>query len=194
VLNKPGKLTDEEFETVKQHPRKGWEMLQGSAEITAIALDVCLHHHERVDATGYPERISGDQLTLFARMGAVCDVYDALTSNRCYKNGWEPADTIRKMAEWRNGHFDERVFQAFVKTIGIYPSGTLVRLKSGRLAIVIEQTEKSLLTPIVKAFFSTKSNEPIMPEMIDLSRSQESIASAEDPAKWGFDLKKITGF
>jgi putative nucleotidyltransferase with HDIG domain len=194
VLNKPGKLTDEEFETVKQHPRKGWEMLQGSAEITAIALDVCLHHHERVDGTGYPGRISGDQLTLFARMGAVCDVYDALTSNRCYKNGWEPADTIRKMAEWRNGHFDERVFQAFVKTIGIYPSGTLVRLKSGRLAIVIEQTEKSLLTPIVKAFFSTKSNEPIMPEMIDLSRSQESIASAEDPAKWGFDLKKITGF
>ena len=106
-----------------------------------------------MDGTGYPERISGDLLTLFARMGAVCDVYDALTSNRCYKNGWEPAETIRKMAEWRNGHFDERIFQAFVKTIGIYPSGTLVRLKSGRLAIVIEQTEKSLLTPIVKVIF-----------------------------------------
>jgi hypothetical protein len=86
------------------------------------------------------------------------------------------------------------VFKAFVKTIGIFPSGTLVRLKSGRLAIVIEQTGKSLLTPIVKSFFSTKSNEPIMPEMIDLSRSQESIISAEDPAKLGFDLKQITGF
>jgi HD-GYP domain-containing protein (c-di-GMP phosphodiesterase class II) len=194
VLNKPGKLTDEEFEIIKEHPRKGWEVLQGSPDITDVALDVCLHHHERVDGTGYPERISGEKLTLFARMGAVCDVYDALTSNRCYKNGWEPAETIRKMAEWRNGHFDEKVFQAFVKTIGIYPSGTLVRLKSGRLAIVIEQTGKSLLTPIVKSFFSTKSNEPIMPEMIDLSRSQESIASAEDPAQWGFDLKQITGF
>ena len=194
VLNKPGKLTDEEFELIKEHPRKGWEVLQGSSDITAVALDVCLHHHERVDGTGYPDRISGEKLTLFARMGAVCDVYDALTSNRCYKNGWEPAETIRKMAEWRNGHFDEKVFQAFVKTIGIYPSGTLVRLKSGRLAIVVEQTGKSLLTPIVKAFFSTKSNEPIMPEMIDLSRSRESIASAEDPAQWGFDLKQITGF
>lgn len=193
VLNKPGKLTDEEFNIVKEHPRKGWELLKDSAEITATALDVCLHHHERVDGTGYPDRISGDNLTLFSRMGAVCDVYDALTSNRCYKNGWEPADTIRKMAEWRNGHFDERVFQAFVKTIGIYPSGTLVRLKSGRLAIVIEQTEKSLLTPIVKAFFSTKSNEPFMPELINLSKSQESIVSAEDPVKWGFDLKQITG-
>jgi HD-GYP domain-containing protein (c-di-GMP phosphodiesterase class II) len=193
VLNKPGKLTDEEFDIVKQHPRKGWELLQGSPDITAVALDVCLHHHERVDGTGYPERISGEPLSMFARMGAVCDVYDALTSNRCYKHGWEPAETIRKMAEWRNGHFDERIFQAFVKTIGIYPSGTLVRLKSGRLAIVIEQTEKSLLTPIVKSFFSTKSNEPFLPELIDLSKSQESIVSAEDPLKWGFDLKQITG-
>jgi len=193
VLNKPGKLTDEEFEIIKGHPLKGWELLHGSPDITATALDVCLHHHERVDGKGYPDKLSGDKLTLFARMGAVCDVYDALTSNRCYKNGWEPADTIRKMAEWKDGHFDERVFQAFVKTIGIYPSGTLVRLKSGRLAIVLEQTEKSLLMPIVKVFFSTKSNEPILPEMIDLSRSQESIASAEDPIKWGFDLKQIAG-
>ncbi|MBI4809151.1 MAG: HD-GYP domain-containing protein [Nitrosomonadales bacterium] len=193
VLNKPGKLTDEEFDLIKEHPRRGWELLKDSSEITAATLDVCLHHHERVDGTGYPERISGEKLTLFARMGAVCDVYDALTSNRCYKNGWEPAETIRKMAEWRNGHFDERVFQAFVKTIGIYPSGTLVRLKSGRLAIVIEQTEKSLLTPVVKAFFSTKSNEPFLPELINLSKSQESIVSAEDPVKWGFDLKQITG-
>jgi putative nucleotidyltransferase with HDIG domain len=193
VLNKPGKLTEEEFDIVKQHPYKGWELLLGAPEITPVALDVCLHHHERVDGKGYPERISGEQLTLFARMGAVCDVYDALTSNRCYKNGWEPAETIRKMAEWKDGHFDERVFQAFVKTIGIYPSGTLVKLKSGRLAVVIEQTDKSLLTPIVKIFFSTKSNEPIMPEMIDLSLSQESIVNAEDPTKWGFDLKQITG-
>jgi hypothetical protein len=78
--------------------------------------------------------------------------------------------------------------------IGIFLSGTLVRLKSGRLAIVIEQTEKSLLTPIIKVFFSTKSNEPIMPVMINLSRSLESIASAEVPVQWGFDLKQITGF
>jgi len=193
VLNKPGKLTDQEFEIIKTHPKKGWEILHISEGANAVALDVCLHHHERVDGTGYPERIAGEALTLFARMGTVCDVYDALTSNRCYKNGWEPAETIRKMAEWKDGHFDERVFQAFVKTIGIYPSGTLVRLKSGRLAIVIEQTEKSLLTPIVKAFFSTKSNEPFLPEIINLSKSHESIVSAEDPLKWGFDLQQITG-
>ena len=98
-----------------------------------------------------------------------------------------------KRAPTREGHFDEKVFQAFVKTIGIYPSGSLVRLKSGRLAIVLEQSSKSLLTPVVKVFFSTKSKVPIMPEMLDLSRSQEAIVSAEDPAQWGFELKKIAG-
>lgn len=194
VLNKPGKLTDEEFEIIKTHPRKGWEVLNIDEGANDVVLDVCLHHHERVDGKGYPEGISGDKLTLFARMGAICDVYDALTSNRCYKNGWEPAETLRKMAEWRDGHFDEEVFRAFVKTIGIYPTGTLVKLKSGRLAVVIEQTDKSLLTPIVKSFFSTKSNEPFLPEIIDLGKSQESIAGVEDPDKWGFDLKQIMGF
>jgi putative nucleotidyltransferase with HDIG domain len=193
VLNKPGKLTDEEFNIIKNHPRKGWEILNISQGANAVALDVCLHHHERVDGKGYPEAISGDKLTLFARMGAVCDVYDALTSNRCYKNGWEPAETIRKMAEWKDGHFDERIFHAFIKTIGIYPSGTLVKLKSNRLAVVIEQTEKSLLTPIVKVFFSTKSNMPIMQEILDLTKATDSIANVEDASKWGIDLKKITG-
>ncbi len=193
VLNKPGKLTDEEFEIIKNHPRRGWEVLSASPGANAVALDVVLHHHERVDGTGYPEKISGEALTLFARMGAVCDVYDALTSNRCYKAGWEPSEALRKMAEWRNGHFDERIFHAFVKTIGIYPTGTLVKLKSGKLAVVTEQSEKGLLTPMVKAFFSTKSNEPFMPETIDLSKSSEAIANVEMAEKWNFDLKQFTG-
>jgi hypothetical protein len=97
------------------------------------------------------------------------------------------------MAEWQEGHFDSKVFHAFVKTIGIYPSGTLVKLKSTRLAVVIEQSNSSLITPIVKVFFSTKSNGPIHPEIVDLSQTIDSIVSAEDPVKWGFDLKKLTG-
>jgi HD-GYP domain-containing protein (c-di-GMP phosphodiesterase class II) len=193
VLNKPGQLTDDEFTTVKNHPLRGWEILKGSAGVCDMALDVCLHHHEKMDGRGYPDKLAGEQISLFARMGAVCDVYDAITSVRCYKSGWEPADAIRKMAEWQEGHFDSKVFHAFVKTIGIYPSGTLVKLKSTRLAVVIEQSNSSLITPIVKVFFSTKSNGPIHPEIVDLSQTIDSIVSAEDPVKWGFDLKKLTG-
>lgn len=193
VLNKPGRLTDEEFEQVKQHPVKGWELLQASPNICDIAKEVCLHHHERVDGTGYPDRLSGEALTLVSRMGAVCDVYDALTSNRCYKSGWEPGEALRKMAEWRNGHFDETVFHAFVKTVGIYPTNTVVKLKSGRLAVVLDQSDKSLLTPVVKVFFSTRSNTRITPELVDLAKSPDSIAGMEDSTQWAADIKKLTG-
>lgn len=193
VLNKPGRLTDDEFTVIKNHPMRGWEILKDSAGVNEIALEVCLHHHEKMDGSGYPHKLSGETISLFARMGAVCDVYDAITSVRCYKSGWAPAEAIRKMAEWQEGHFDATVFHAFVKTIGIHPSGTLLKLKSGRLAVVVEQSEKSLLTPVVKAFFSTKSNAPIQPELIDLSKSPDTIANVEDPIKWGFDLQKLVG-
>lgn len=193
VLNKPGKLTDEEFNMVKDHPRRGWEILKNSADVTEIALDVCLHHHERVDGKGYPDKQSGEAISLFSRMGAVCDVYDAITSVRCYKSGWEPAEAIQKMAEWQEGHFDKVVFQAFVKTIGIYPSGTLVKLKSTRLAVVMEQSPKNLLTPIVKVFYSTSKHIKIKPELVDLANSIDSILNVEDAQKWNFNLLELTG-
>ncbi|MBS0422915.1 MAG: HD-GYP domain-containing protein [Proteobacteria bacterium] len=193
VLNKPGKLTDEEFVIMKSHPERGWEILKSCYQAHETSLDVCLHHHERVDGKGYPKKISGEALTLFARMGAVCDVYDAISSDRCYKAAWSPAESIRKMASWKDGHFDETVFQAFVKTIGIYPSGTLLKLKSGRLGVVMEQSTKKLTTPIVKIFFSTRTNAHIPIKILDLSKGVDSIEKIEDPEKWGFDINKIQG-
>jgi HD-GYP domain-containing protein (c-di-GMP phosphodiesterase class II) len=138
ILNNPGKLTDEEFGVVKEHPTAGHRMLLEGGTVGMIALEVCLHHHEKMNGTGYPDRLSGDNISVFARMGAVCDVYDAITSNRPYKQGWCPSESVHKMAEW-DGHFDKNIFQAFVKCVGIYPVGTLVRLKSGRLGVVVEQ-------------------------------------------------------
>jgi HD-GYP domain-containing protein (c-di-GMP phosphodiesterase class II) len=187
VLNKPGKLTDEEFAIMKQHPGDGHRLLLEKGAVGEIPLDVCLHHHEKMDGSGYPDRLPGDRITLFARMGAVCDVYDAITSNRPYKSGWDPAESIRRMAEWSKGHFDEPIFQAFVRSIGIYPVGSLVRLESGRLGVVIEQGSKSLLTPVVKVFFSTKSQTYVSPEIVDLARPgvRDKIVGREDAAKWG---------
>ncbi|MDS4015329.1 MAG: HD-GYP domain-containing protein [Candidatus Accumulibacter sp.] len=194
VLNKPGKLTDAEFAIIKSHPEAGYRMLCEGAAVDSIALDVVLHHHEKVDGSGYPERLQGDAISLHAKMGAVCDVYDAITSNRPYKAGWDPAESLRKMAEWSKGHFDPTVFQAFVKAIGIYPIGSLVRLSCGRLAVVVEQSEHSLLSPRVKVFFSTRANARIAPEVIDLARPglSSKIVNREDPAKWNFpDLQEI---
>lgn len=192
ILNKPGKLTDAEFVSIKEHPGAGYQMLLEAKGVGEIALDVCLHHHEKMDGTGYPKGLEGDQISLYARMGAVCDVYDAITSNRPYKAGWCPAESLRKMSEWSRGHFDDRVFQAFVKSIGIYPVGTLVKLHSGRLGVVIEQqVGKSLLLPKVRVFFSSKSMAYISPLLLDLSSPavQDKIVSREDAAAWG--LKDI---
>jgi putative nucleotidyltransferase with HDIG domain len=187
ILNKPGKLTDSEFHAVMSHPEEGHKLLLAGKGVSAITLDVCLHHHEKMAGTGYPHRQKDEEITLFARMGAVCDVYDAITSDRPYKNGWEPSESIRKMAEWSGAHFDPVIFQAFVKSIGIYPVGTLVKLESGRLAVVVEQTEKSLLTPKIKVFYSTKSLSYLPPEILDLSGPglQDKIVGREDAAKWG---------
>ena len=194
VLNKPGKLTDEEFAIIKTQPEEGHKLMLGSTGADAIALDVVLHHHEKTDGSGYPKHLKDKEISLFAKMGAVCDVYDAITSNRPYKAGWDPAESLRKMAEWANGHFDPMVFQAFVKSLGIYPIGSLVKLNSGRLGLVIDQTEKSLLTPRVKVFYSTRAMTRIKPEVVDRSRPgcPESIASREDPSKWDFpDLNEL---
>jgi putative nucleotidyltransferase with HDIG domain len=184
ILNKPGKLSDAEFALVKTHPEEGHKLLLEGRGISDVTKDVCLHHHEKIDGSGYPKSLNGETMSLFAKMGAVCDVYDAVTSNRPYKAGWDPAESIKRMAEW-TGHFDPTVFQAFVKSLGIYPIGSLVRLESGKLGVVIEQGEQSLLKPRVKVFFSTKSHAYLTPEVIDIARSPEKIAGREDAAKWG---------
>jgi HD-GYP domain-containing protein (c-di-GMP phosphodiesterase class II) len=188
LLNKPGKLTDAEYEVMKGHPQAGFELLQQSQGVGAVALDVCLHHHERPDGRGYPHGLSGAALTRQARMGAVCDVYDAITSNRPYKQGWNPAESISKMASWGADQFDAEVFQLFVKSLGIYPIGSLVRMRSGRLAVVVEQNEHSLVAPQVRVFFSTRSNTHIPPELIDLCAPgcSDAIAARESNDHWKF--------
>ncbi len=194
VLNKPGKLTDAEFAIIKTHPEEGHRLLLTGQDVDPVVLDVCLHHHEKTDGSGYPKGLKADEISLFAKMGAVCDVYDAITSNRPYKAGWDPAESLRKMAEWANGHFDNKVFQAFVKSLGIYPIGSLVKLSSGRLGVVVSQSGKSLTMPLVKVFYSTKSNLRVVPEVIDLSSpgTTEKIINREDPAKWRFsDLNAL---
>lgn len=191
ILNKPGKLTDDEFAVIKTHPTAGHRMLLESGFDDALALDVCLHHHEKMDGSGYPDKLAGEAIPLYARMGAVCDVYDAVTSTRPYNNGWDPGETIRRMSSWK-GHFDERILHAFIRCLGIYPIGSLVRLHSERIGVVVEQGEKSLLEPVIKAFYSVKSDSYIRPVRVDLSRSPDRIANIEDPAKWHFkDLDKM---
>jgi putative nucleotidyltransferase with HDIG domain len=186
ILNKPGKLTDEEFDVMRSHPARGFELLQEAHGTSADAMDVCLHHHERVDGTGYPHRLPVDKLSTLVRMGSICDVYDAITSDRPYKKGWDPAESIGQMASWK-GQFDPAIFATFVKSVGIYPTGSLVRLQSDRLAVVIEQNAAALTAPVVRVFYSLKSQMPVALQRLDLSGgTSDRIAGRESPEKWKF--------
>lgn len=187
ILNKPGKLNNEEFDIVKNHPIQGWDLLKTCSDISFETLEVCLHHHEKFDGTGYPSNLKGEDISILSRMAAVCDVYDAITSDRTYKKGWEPTLSIKNMSQW-DGHFDTKIFRAFVSSIGIYPVGSIVKLSSGKIAVVFEKCETNLLTPKVKAFFSIKNNVRIHPELIDLSKPniKDKILSHENNLDFNF--------
>jgi len=187
VLNKPGALTNAEFDVMRSHPERGFELLKDGAKVPASALDVCLHHHEKMDGTGYPHRLAGQQISLLARMGAVCDVYDAVTSVRPYKQPWDPAAALQRMSQWK-GQFDPAVLAAFVKSVGIFPTGALVRLESGRLAVVVDQNPGALAKPRVRVFFSTKSNMPIPVQLLDLAAAgaTDRITGWEPVEDWEF--------
>ncbi len=187
VLNKPGVLTDAEFGIMRSHPERGYEMLREGSSVPDPVLDVCLHHHEKIDGSGYPHRLKGDQISQLARMGAVCDVYDAITSTRPYKAAWDPAASIQRMSQW-TGQFDPAIFAAFITSVGIYPTGTLVRLESGRLAVVVDQSPGALVKPRVRVFFSTKANMPIPVQLLDLAAADatDRIVGREAPEDWRF--------
>jgi HD-GYP domain-containing protein (c-di-GMP phosphodiesterase class II) len=192
ILNKPGRLTDEEFDIVRRHPKDGYDILRRSAGIGDIPLDITLHHHERRDGTGYPDRQGEQDISEFAQMAAIVDVYDAITADRCYHKGMPAAEALRKMYEWSKFHFNPALTQEFMRCVGIYPVGTLVLLESGRLAVVVEPHETSLLTPKVNVFYSTKSQTYIKPETVDLARGLgfgggDKIVRHESPEKWQVD-------
>ncbi|GHU32411.1 hypothetical protein FACS189497_13980 [Betaproteobacteria bacterium] len=122
-------------------------------------------------------------------MGAIVDVYDAITSNRCYHKGMPPTEALRKLLEWSKFHFKPELVQVFIRTLGIYPTGSLVRLESGRLAIVEEQHADQLVQPTVNVIFHTKGYY-LTPERVDLRRSQDRIVGHEDFEQWEIDPEK----
>ncbi|MBB5019364.1 HD-GYP domain-containing protein (c-di-GMP phosphodiesterase class II) [Chitinivorax tropicus] len=196
ILNKPGRLTDQEFDVIRRHPKDGFDILLKTPGVGEVPLDITLHHHERVDGSGYPDKQAGEGISTLAKMAAIVDVYDAITADRCYHKGMPATDALRKLLEWSKHHFEPRLVQAFMRCVGIYPVGTLVLLKSGRLGVVMEQNDGNLVSPKVKIFFSSKSNTYIPPQEIDLSKPMgkggaDKIVSHENPTKWGIDPNRF---
>ncbi|MBI5177646.1 MAG: HD-GYP domain-containing protein [Nitrospinae bacterium] len=186
VLNKPAKLTDEEFSQMKNHVVQSKRILLETPGIYPEAIEVASQHHERFDGSGYPEKLKGEEISLFGMMSSIVDVYDAITSDRVYHKGMESAEALRKIFEWSKFHFHPELVQMFIRTVGIYPVGTLVRLESGLLAVVAEPGKDSMLTPVVRAVYNADEGHFIKMKEIDLAKpgTADRILQNEDPAKW----------
>jgi len=151
---------------------------------------VAAEHHERVAGTGYPGSLRGRAISQEGRMAAIADVYDALTSDRVYHRGLPPSQALAKMFEWSRDHFDRRLMQRFIRTLGVYPAGSLVRLDSQCLAVVVEQGERDLMTPSVRIFYDIPRGTFVAPRDVDLATPEsggDAILSWEDPAEWNVD-------
>jgi HD-GYP domain-containing protein (c-di-GMP phosphodiesterase class II) len=187
ILDKVDRLTDEEMSTIRTHPVRGHALIGQNPDIPDIARDVCLHHHEKIDGTGYPFGLQGTEISMAARMGAICDVYDAVTSNRPYKTPWTPCVALGRMTQWQ-GHFDERLMQVFINSMGLYPAGGLVRLNDHRLALVLDNCADDPSAVRVLPFYCTSRLQELAPQEVTITPDRGvQILGTERPEFWHFE-------
>ncbi|WP_454763835.1 HD-GYP domain-containing protein [Cupriavidus campinensis] len=191
LLHKATDLTPAEEEQLRRHPSAGYRILNEARLYTNIPLDVCVHHHERVDGRGYPFGLVEHEISVHAKVAAICDTYDSLTSPRPNHQAWSPARAVEYIAVRVDTLFDRRVFKAFTRTVGIYPLGTVLRLRSNQLAVVCGQNEDEPLRPRVMAFYSVAASKALPPQVIDLSHSDDTVVAFEDARQWGYTDEQL---
>ena len=149
IIQKPGRLTKEEFEIVKKHPENGFVTLKKKNLVSDLVLEGIVSHHERVDGTGYPNKTAGKKIPLFGRIIACADVYDALTAQRPYRTSSKPTEAIEYIMGSSGRQFDRGVVRGFLKCISPYPVGSCVQLSNGDIAVVVEQNSQNPLRPTI---------------------------------------------
>ena len=186
LLHKPDQYTDDDWAEMRRHPQLGADAVKTSGDLSKLVADVCLHHHEKYDGTGYPHGLKGDDISLFARMAAICDTYDALASARPHRAALGPAEAVAEMYKLK-GHFDESLLTTFIRSIGIYPVGILVRLESRMLGCVAAQRRDQLTRPVIRVFYSIAQRAHVPVHELDLAEvpQPDRIVAREEPDRWG---------
>ncbi|GAA6135276.1 HD-GYP domain-containing protein [Oceaniserpentilla sp. 4NH20-0058] len=190
VLHKPGKLTDEEFATMKQHATFSEDILKRNAKFSKVSINVAGQHHERMDGQGYPRGLSGEQISQEARMASVVDIYDAITADRVYHKGMTPSNALKRMLDWCGHHLDTRYVHSFIKAIGVYPVGSFVKLSNNMAGVVIEENRDNL-KPLIKLIYNLKTEHYCTVKICNLSSesNQERITQVLDPNDYDINLK-----
>ena len=169
ILNKPSQLTEEEFEIMKKHPELGYECLKNALRQNDVLCNGVLSHHEKFEGGGYPYGVAGDNIPFFARIIAVTDVYDAITSKRAYKGAMTPTEAYEYIMGSAGTHFDPIVVNAFVRKIPPFQIGSSVILSDGNLAIVMENRPQVMMRPVIRLIPKDGSQKEIDGITIDLA-------------------------
>ncbi|HMT81494.1 MAG TPA: HD-GYP domain-containing protein [Azonexus sp.] len=190
LVAKRGVLSQAEYSIVQSHVEEGLAVLEATSKLSETSVAVVLEHHERYNGCGYPYRMAGDEISLAGRMAAIVDTYDAMTSDRPYRAAVSPSHTLRQLYDEGGTQYDPALVAAFVKTVGIYPIGTLVLLESGHLAVVEQMHPDNMLTPIVRVIYHTGRRQYLtVPAEVDLARKIGNhyghIVRAENFEDWG---------
>ncbi|MDQ7911931.1 HD-GYP domain-containing protein [Pseudomonas sp. 102515] len=194
ILNKPGRLTDEEFRIMQAHTTYGYQLLMGNSEVPPAAVDVAHTHHERMDGKGYPRQLPAQRIPFKAKIIAVVDAYDAITSDRAYSEGRSSLEALRILFEARGTQFDETVVLAFIQLIGVYPPGEIVELSTGEVGIIIGFDAGSKLKPRVLVVLDA-DKQPRLERVLDLARNPLdaadrliSVRAVKPSGAYGIDI------
>jgi cyclic di-GMP phosphodiesterase len=192
ILHKPDKLSEWEFEIMKRHTVEGAAILNDTPDIPAVAPIVAFEHHVRLDGSGYPNREPGTSLSVGTMLCSIADVYDAMRSERLYRQSVS-VDRVLDVLTLNGGqHFDSRLVGQFVQLIGIYPVGTLVRLNTGEVAVVLKTYVLDLYRPRVRVVLDRAGQRLGLPYDVNLWDATDpdqpsSIATPLEPADYAFD-------
>ncbi|QOL26728.1 HD-GYP domain-containing protein [Thalassotalea sp. LPB0316] len=195
ILHKPGKLTAEEFDVMKTHVNHSIDIISQTQGVSELSLEVAALHHERLNGTGYPYNIQAQDISKYGRMVSICDIFDALTADRCYKDGYphiKAFSILRKLAQ--DEHLDAQLVDQFIKCMGVYPVGSLVELNSHKLAIVEARNQADPIRPKVRSFFNVDDNRYVMTEDIDLTNTEDFIVKGVKADDFDLDMNKIIEF
>lgn len=173
ILLKTSPLDENEFQIVQQHAQQGRDILLAHRNVYHGAVDVAYSHHENLDGSGYPRKIKSGNITDFTRIITLCDVYDAITSDRVYKKGASSLNALRIIHDQSGKKFDPKLGQEFIECIGLYPPGSVVELHNGEVGLVISTNYRHRHLPKVMLLRDAEKK-PISERIVNL----EKIAAA----------------
>ena len=198
ILNKPGKLTAEEFDVMRQHAEFGFKLLKDEKDLSMEVLDTVLHHHERKNANGYPDQLPESKIPLLTQIISIVDVYDAVTSDRCYHNGMSPYDALNNIYKWAEKDFDKSLVESFIKCLGIYPIGSLVELSNDLVGVVISANSKTRLRPMIMLVLDKNKRPFKQRKILNLANPNwqngphaTEIVKILDPGSYDINIKQM---